>query len=329
MKAYFRFMIPSAHAGGLFAVQTSSKVSLTNVRGTLKFLRDTLLGRIAMVPLVLERVPQKISYDGKAPKTHWVLRVAFEGTLEAVQRLRHMHGLPPMPDLAALITPPATSTAPAIAQPQHPATAIVEQAPAASGTTAMQTVTAPNGAERAVPVPAATASGTDRHSPDAALAGTVSEGPRPAIPHAQVRSQVPAQATAAPAPAATSTAAPPSTASTAGLGTVGTDAKADPASMSAPTPRAAAISGGPSVGPASGNGTPARRTVPTTAQCSPAAGPAAAGVPGPRCACGTTVTDRVAAYSRGKFGVVQCMACQKRLPAQEARLHHGPQQPAV
>jgi hypothetical protein len=98
--------------------------------------------------------------------------------------------------------------------------------------------------------------------------------------------------------------------------------------MSAPTPRAAAISGRPSVGPASGNGTPARRTV-LTAERSPAAGPAAAVVPAPRCACGTTVTERVAAYSRGKFGTIRCMACQKRLPAQEARLHHGPQQPAL
>jgi hypothetical protein len=36
----------------------------------------------------------------------------------------------------------------------------------------------------------------------------------------------------------------------------------------------------------------------------------------PRCACGATVTDRVATYSQHKYGTILCMTCQKkRLPA--------------
>jgi hypothetical protein len=39
----------------------------------------------------------------------------------------------------------------------------------------------------------------------------------------------------------------------------------------------------------------------------------------PRCACGTTVTDRVATYSRNKYGTILCMGCQKNRPLAIAR----------
>jgi hypothetical protein len=279
-----------------------------------------------MVPLVLERVPQKISYGGKAPKTHWVLHVAFEGTLEVVQRLRQMHGLPPMPDLAALITPPGT--APAITQPEPNAVAAtIAETPATSSATDTQTVTTPNAVETAAVLPAATRTETDERPSDAAKTGTLSEGPRPAIPHAEVRSEAPSPTTAPPAPLASPAAGVDSTASGP---SPSTDTKTDLSSTPAAARPAPTPSVGPSVRPASGNGTPVHRAMPTTSlQRSNGARQAATTAPGPRCACGTTVTDRVAAYSRGKFGMIRCMACQKRLPAQEARLHHGPQQPAL
>jgi hypothetical protein len=276
----------------------------------LKFLRDTLLGRIAMVPLVLERVPQKLSYDGKAPKTHWVLRVAFEGTLEVVQRLRQMHGLPPMPDLAALITPPGT--APAIARPEPNAVAAtIAETPATSSASDTQTVTTPNAVETAAVLPAATPPGTDERP--SAKTGTLSEGPRPAIPQVDARSEAPSRTTAPPAPLRSPTAGADSTASAPAHDT-DTDTRTDLPARSEPACVVVTRSTAP---PAR----PAHRATPTTSAEHSIGGRsvAAATAAGPRCACGTPVTDRVASYSRGKFGVVRCMACQKRLPAQEAR----------
>ena len=87
-----------------------------------------------------------------------------------------------------------------------------------------------------------------------------------------------------------------------------------------PTPQPPAAGARP---PAGATSTPSARTLSplvAPAQATEISKPAPQSAPTPpRCACGATVTDRVATYSQHKYGTILCMTCQKKRPPATAR----------
>lgn len=92
-KGCLMVLLPRVGCGGVYQIDTGSVINLTEINSTIEFLQS-LLGRIAMVPLKLRRVPQAITFidpkTGKtSTKTHYMLKLVFEGAMTEVMRLRN------------------------------------------------------------------------------------------------------------------------------------------------------------------------------------------------------------------------------------------------
>lgn len=72
--------------GGVYQLTTGSWNSVVDINSGLDYVRE-LLGRIAMVPLTLSRVPKEIQH-GKALRTHWPCTITLDADLDAVVQLR-------------------------------------------------------------------------------------------------------------------------------------------------------------------------------------------------------------------------------------------------
>jgi hypothetical protein len=79
-------MLPKVSMGGVYQIDTGSFHNLVRINSALDYIRG-LLGRIALVPLVLRRIPEKIEYEGHRA-THYLLSLEFTGNIEEVKKLR-------------------------------------------------------------------------------------------------------------------------------------------------------------------------------------------------------------------------------------------------
>jgi len=83
-RANLIFMIPKVSSGGLFQIDSSSINSMEKINSYFDFLALTL-GRIAMIPLKLRRVPVTRRREGR-PTTHYPLELRYEGSADETKR---------------------------------------------------------------------------------------------------------------------------------------------------------------------------------------------------------------------------------------------------
>ncbi|MBX3120711.1 MAG: hypothetical protein KF784_16755 [Fimbriimonadaceae bacterium] len=83
-RANLIFMIPKVSSGGLFQIDSSSINSMETINSYFDFLALTL-GRIAMIPLKLRRVPVTRRREGR-PTTHYPLELRYEGSADETAR---------------------------------------------------------------------------------------------------------------------------------------------------------------------------------------------------------------------------------------------------
>ena len=86
-RANLMVILPKVSMGGAYQVDTGSNNNIINLNSTLKWV-ESMLGRVAWVPLTLKRVPTKIQTpDGTTTKS--LLQLEFKGTMQDAAALRH------------------------------------------------------------------------------------------------------------------------------------------------------------------------------------------------------------------------------------------------
>lgn len=84
-RAHLSVILPKVNMGGVYQVDTSSFNSIIDVNSSLDYVQS-LIGRFAMVPLLLIREARETHHDGKK-QTHYTLRLHFDGTADNVNTL--------------------------------------------------------------------------------------------------------------------------------------------------------------------------------------------------------------------------------------------------
>lgn len=86
-------ILPEVNLGGVYQLDTGSFYNIVELNSTIDYLK-ALLGRIALIPLKLRREAVELPFQGKK-RTHYLLKLIFEGDLPVVQRIReHTRWLP-------------------------------------------------------------------------------------------------------------------------------------------------------------------------------------------------------------------------------------------
>lgn len=98
VKGHLMVLLPDVSLSGIYQIDTGSSYNIIEVNSSIDFLRS-LLGHIAFVPLTLKREPTEITYQGKR-RTHYLLKLTFDGDLQAVQRVRETASASALPPLA-------------------------------------------------------------------------------------------------------------------------------------------------------------------------------------------------------------------------------------
>ena len=83
---YLQLILPKVSVGGVYQITTSSFNSIIDLNSGIDYVR-VLVGRVAMVPLKLKRVPTETHHDGKK-QTHYTMRIIFEGDINTLNFLR-------------------------------------------------------------------------------------------------------------------------------------------------------------------------------------------------------------------------------------------------
>lgn len=82
-------MLPRVSMGGCYQINTRSEISTKNVNSAIDLIR-AVVGRIALVPLKLRRIPTETHHDG-GRQTHYTLSLVLDGNVDQIrQRLREM-----------------------------------------------------------------------------------------------------------------------------------------------------------------------------------------------------------------------------------------------
>jgi len=85
-RANLMVILPKVSMGGAYQVDTGSTNNIVNLNSTMKWI-ESMLGRVAWVPLTLKRVPTKIQTpDGTTTKS--LLQLEFKGTMQDAAALR-------------------------------------------------------------------------------------------------------------------------------------------------------------------------------------------------------------------------------------------------
>jgi hypothetical protein len=79
-------LLPKVSMGGVFQIDTGSTNNIIRINSAIDYVR-ALVGRVALVPLTLKRVPEDIEFEGKR-RTHYLLALEFGGDINVVNRLR-------------------------------------------------------------------------------------------------------------------------------------------------------------------------------------------------------------------------------------------------
>ncbi len=112
-------LIPKVSLAGVYQIDTGSFHNIVNLNSAIDYTRS-LVGRIALVPMVLKRRPQSIEYQGKKAM-HYLLSLEYQGTIASINAMRQNAALimenvktltlPPTPEIARLPAPePAPPT---------------------------------------------------------------------------------------------------------------------------------------------------------------------------------------------------------------------------
>ena len=78
-------LLPEMEGAGVWQIVTGSYHSIVNVNSGIDYVR-AMCGRVHMIPLTLERVPQEIGAEGKKRK-HFILHINASFKLAEIQRL--------------------------------------------------------------------------------------------------------------------------------------------------------------------------------------------------------------------------------------------------
>ncbi len=79
-------ILPRVNMGGIWQVDTGSFHNIVRINSAIDYVR-ALVGRIALVPMVLTRQEEEIEYEGKKAK-HYLLQCTLNADIEQVARLR-------------------------------------------------------------------------------------------------------------------------------------------------------------------------------------------------------------------------------------------------
>ena len=79
-------LLPKVSMGGVYQVDSGSYHNIVRVNSGIDYVR-ALLGRVALVPLLLHRQQEEIQYEGKKAK-HYLLQITLNANLEEVAMLR-------------------------------------------------------------------------------------------------------------------------------------------------------------------------------------------------------------------------------------------------
>lgn len=85
-QTHLLVILPRVSMGGCYQLTTRSLLSTIALNSALDYVR-ALVGRIALVPLVLRRVPREITVQGQR-RTHYVLDLILDATIQQVAALR-------------------------------------------------------------------------------------------------------------------------------------------------------------------------------------------------------------------------------------------------
>ncbi len=80
------FMIPKVSVGGIYQITTSSFNSIVDLNSGLDYV-SALLGRFALVPLKLRRIPTETHHDEKK-QTHFTMQIIFDADINTLNALR-------------------------------------------------------------------------------------------------------------------------------------------------------------------------------------------------------------------------------------------------
>ncbi len=91
-------ILPEVNMGGVYQLDTGSFYNIVELNSAIDYLK-ALLGRVALVPLTLKREAVEVTYQGRK-RTHFLLKLRFDGDLAMVQRLREQARWIPSPRFA-------------------------------------------------------------------------------------------------------------------------------------------------------------------------------------------------------------------------------------
>ena len=80
-------ILPRVSMGGVYQIDTGSFHNMVRINSAIDYTRG-LVGRVALVPLILRRMPETTEYQGKRA-THYLLSLEFKGNIDAINRMRH------------------------------------------------------------------------------------------------------------------------------------------------------------------------------------------------------------------------------------------------
>lgn len=84
--ANLQVMLPEVSAGGVFQIDIGSINSIIDINSGIDYVRS-IMGRVAMVPLILRRVPTETHHGGKK-QTHFTVQLTMTGSLEAIAHMK-------------------------------------------------------------------------------------------------------------------------------------------------------------------------------------------------------------------------------------------------
>jgi hypothetical protein len=85
-RAHLLIILPKVNVGGIYQIDLGSFHSIVDINSGLDYIQ-ALIGRFAMVPLKLKRIPRETHGSGRK-ETHYTLGVFFEGNIDFLNELR-------------------------------------------------------------------------------------------------------------------------------------------------------------------------------------------------------------------------------------------------
>lgn len=86
LRGHLLVILPRVNMGGVYQIDVGSKNSVTDINSGLEYV-EALIGRFAMVPLKLRRVPKEIPYEGQK-RLHYPLQIMLEADINLINQLR-------------------------------------------------------------------------------------------------------------------------------------------------------------------------------------------------------------------------------------------------